>query len=51
MFCSGTAITVPTGHGDGTFAQTASDPADLVRLVDEHHAAGADFIKICVTAA
>lgn len=49
MFCSGTAITVPTGHGDGTFAQTASDPADLVRLVDEHHAAGADFIKICVT--
>ena len=27
MYCSGTAITVPGGHGDGTFAETASDPA------------------------
>lgn len=49
MYCSGTAITVPGGHGDGTFAETASDPADLRALVDAHHAAGADFIKICVT--
>lgn len=49
MYCSGTAITVPGGHGDGTFAETASDPAELRALVDAHHAAGADFIKICVT--
>lgn len=49
MYCSGTAITVPGGHGDGTFAETASDPAALRALVDAHHAAGADFIKICVT--
>lgn len=49
MYCSGTAITVPGGHGDGTFAETASDPADLRALVDAHHAAGSDFIKICVT--
>lgn len=49
LFCSGTAITVPGGHGDGTFAETASDPAALRALVDAHHAAGADFIKICVT--
>ena len=49
MYCSGTAITVPGGHGDGTFAQTASRPEDLVRLVEEHHRAGVDLIKICVT--
>lgn len=49
LFCSGTAITVPGGHGDGTFAETASDPAALRALVDAHHDAGVDFIKICVT--
>ena len=37
MYCSGTAITVPGGHGDGTFAETASDPAELRALVDAHH--------------
>ena len=49
MFCSGTAITVPTGHGDGTFARTADSSDGLVRLVEEQYHAGADFIKICVT--
>lgn len=49
MYCSGTAITVPGGHGDGTFAETACTLEELVRLVDAHHEAGADFIKICVT--
>lgn len=46
---SGPAITVPGGHGDGTFSMT-SDTLDglreLVRINKEH---GVDFIKICVT--
>ena len=49
MFCPGTAITVPTGHGDGTFAEIAETPDALRALVDAHHAAGVDLIKICVT--
>ena len=49
MFCPGTAITVPTGHGDGTFAETAETPEDLCALVEAHYKAGADLIKICVT--
>ncbi|MDO4833138.1 MAG: amidohydrolase family protein [Clostridia bacterium] len=49
MFSSGAAITVPTGHGDGTFADVAEDPKDLAALVDKRKEAGADFIKICVT--
>lgn len=49
MFVSGMAITAPGGHGAGTFANTAQTTEDLERLVDEQVAAGADFIKICVT--
>lgn len=49
MFSSGAAITVPTGHGDGTFAEVAEKPDDLAALVDKRKEAGADFIKICVT--
>lgn len=49
MFSSGAAITVPTGHGDGTFAEVAEKPEDLAALVDKRKEAGADFIKICVT--
>ncbi len=49
MICPGLAITVPTGHGDGTFAETAVDPEDFKKLVDKRHKQGADYIKICVT--
>ncbi|MDO4544987.1 MAG: amidohydrolase family protein [Bacillota bacterium] len=49
MYCSGTAITVPGGHGDGNFAETGATPEELVRLVQQHADDGVDFIKICVT--
>lgn len=49
MFCPGPAITVPTGHGDGTFADTAVEPAEFKRLVEQRYMDGADYIKICVT--
>lgn len=49
MFVSGHAITVPGGHGAGTFALTGSTPRELEKLVDDAVAAGADFIKICIT--
>lgn len=49
MFCPGPAITVPTGHGDGTFADTAIEPAEFKRLVEQRYIDGADYIKICVT--
>lgn len=49
MICPGPAITVPTGHGDGTFAEVATDPDELAGLVDKRCAQGADYIKICVT--
>ena len=49
MLVSGMAITAPGGHGDGTFARTAEAPAELARMVDDAVAAGADFIKICIT--
>lgn len=49
LICPGAAITVPTGHGAGTFADTAVDPKDFEKLVDKRKKAGADYIKICVT--
>lgn len=49
MFCPGPAITVPTGHGDGTFADTAVEVAEFKRLVEQRYIDGADYIKICVT--
>ncbi|MGN0486835.1 MAG: amidohydrolase family protein [Acutalibacteraceae bacterium] len=49
LFCPGPAITAPTGHGDGTFAETATEPADFAKLVDERRDMGADYIKICTT--
>lgn len=49
LWVSGPAITVPTGHGDGTFAVTATHPDGLRRLVRENVEAGVDLIKICVT--
>ena len=49
MFCSGPAITVPTGHGDGTFATTKETPEELREEVRIRVKQGADFIKICTT--
>ncbi|WP_139651283.1 amidohydrolase family protein [Raoultibacter phocaeensis] len=49
LLVSGPAITVPGGHGDGTFAVTATDEQGLRALVREHKKHGVDFIKICVT--
>ena len=46
MFVSGMAITVPGGHGAGTFARTAETEEGLVRLVDDAVQSGADLIKI-----
>lgn len=49
LLVSGPAITVPGGHGDGTFAVTATEPDELRALVRGHKEHGVDFIKICVT--
>lgn len=49
LIVPGYALTVPGGHGDGTFAKTGRTPDELVKLVDEAAAAGADYIKICIT--
>ena len=49
VLVSGPAITVPGGHGDGTFANVADTEEGLVRLVDENVGRGADLIKICIT--
>ena len=49
MLVSGMAITVPGGHGAGTFARTSDTVEGLVALVDEVVAEGADLVKICVT--
>ena len=49
MLVSGMAITVPGGHGAGTFARTSDTVEGLVALVDEAVAEGADLVKICVT--
>ena len=49
LLVSGPAITVPGGHGDGTFSVTASTEEDLRTLVQNHAAHQVDLIKICVT--
>ena len=49
MLVSGPAITVPTGHGDGTFARTSFDIPTLCEFVQQNIDAGVDWIKICVT--
>lgn len=49
MLVSGPAITVPGGHGDGTFAKTSDDIPTLCSLVEQNAKAGVDLIKICVT--
>lgn len=49
MFVSGSAITVTSGHGDGTFSCTADDPWSFRKRVREHVKSGVDLIKICVT--
>lgn len=49
LYVSGPAITVPTGHGDGTFAQTGETSEELVKLVNQHHDKNVDVIKICIT--
>ena len=46
---SGPAITVPGGHGDGTFSMTSDTEDGLRALVRKNKEAGVDFIKICVT--
>ena len=46
---SGPAITVPGGHGDGTFSMTSDTEDGLRALVSKNKEAGVDFIKICVT--
>lgn len=49
MLVSGPAITVPGGHGDGTFARTSNDIPTLLSFVEQNVQAGVDLIKICVT--
>lgn len=49
MLVSGPAITVPGGHGDGTFAMTSNDIPTLCSFVKQNAEAGVDLIKICVT--
>lgn len=49
MYCSGAAITVPGGHGDGTFADSGATPEELVKIVDDRAAHKVDWIKITVT--
>jgi imidazolonepropionase-like amidohydrolase len=46
---SGPAITCPSGHGAGTFAEVAVAPEEFEALVDERAAHHVDFIKITVT--
>jgi len=49
LLVSGPAITVPTGHGDGTFAITASSPQELINLTKLNIDHDVNLIKICVT--
>lgn len=49
LYVSGPAITVPTGHGDGTFAVTGDTPEKISELVKEVASHGVDQIKICIT--
>lgn len=49
LYVSGPAITVPGGHGDGTFAITGTSPEQLSELVHINKKHQVDLIKICVT--
>ena len=49
LIVSGPAITAPGGHGDGTFALTASTPEEFAALAAQNAENGADLIKICIT--
>lgn len=49
LYVSGPAITVPTGHGDGTFALTSPNADGIRKLVDEVASNNVDLIKICIT--
>ncbi len=46
---SGPAMTVPGGHGAGTFARTAEKPEEFRALVRDNVEHGVDFIKTCTT--
>lgn len=49
LIVPGYALTVPGGHGDGTFARTGRTEEELEALVDQAVQEGADYIKICIT--
>lgn len=49
LIVPGPAITVPSGHGDGTFAMTGATQEELKNLVDINRNHNVDYIKICVT--
>ena len=49
LIVSGPAITAPGGHGDGTFAVTASAPEEFASLAAHNAGNGSDLIKICIT--
>lgn len=49
MLVSGPAITAPTGHGDGTFAMTASNEEAFRQAVRINAENDVDIIKICIT--
>ncbi len=49
LLVSGPAITVPGGHGDGTFAITGTTKEDLENCVLINKQNNVDLIKICVT--
>ena len=46
---SGPAVTVPGGHGDGTFAIIGSSPLELRARTEEVRSHHPDLIKTCVT--
>src|SRR5574344_3239 len=49
LYCSGFAITAPTGHGDKTFARSGVTNEDYKKLIDDNIKEGVDWIKICTT--
>ncbi len=49
VLVSGPAVTVPGGHGDGTFAITGTTPDELQKRTDEVCQHKPDLIKTCVT--
>lgn len=49
MYVSGAAITVPGGHGYGTFADAGTTPEELKALVDDRAKHKVDWIKLTIT--